>query len=144
MRFLWLSTTFSLFVAFLAVFLLLRPWLAGKAWQPLAALSGSWVGGTANQIAVKEAIGMSDALLARLRHYQTLLPEVAARTRPRHHDMPYRMLVDLMRGRLEATLADAPGAYASPDEFAGDIELILRSLADNRGLHAGWRWRARC
>ena len=96
-----------------------------------------------------EWAGMSDALLARLRHYQTLLPEVAARTRPRHHDMPYRMLVDLMRGRLEATLADAPGAYASPDEFAGDIELILRSLADNRGLHAGWflvrrlAWRVR-
>ncbi|MBZ0087476.1 MAG: DUF819 family protein [Thermomonas sp.] len=59
----FVSTTFSLFVAFLAVFLLFRPWLAGKAWQPLAALSGSWVGGTANQIAVKEAIGMSDALL---------------------------------------------------------------------------------
>lgn len=57
------STTFSLFVAFVVVFLLFRPWLAGKAWQPLAALSGSWVGGTANQIAVKESIGMSDELL---------------------------------------------------------------------------------
>lgn len=57
------STTFSLFVAFLLVFWLLRPWLAGDAWQPLASLSGSWVGGTANQIAVKEAIGMSDELL---------------------------------------------------------------------------------
>ena len=57
------STTFSLFVAFLVVFLLFRPWLAGNAWQPLAALSGSWVGGTANQIAVKQAIGMSDQLL---------------------------------------------------------------------------------
>lgn len=59
----FVSTTFSLFVAFVVVFLLFRPWLAGKAWQPLAALSGSWVGGTANQIAVKEAIGMSDELL---------------------------------------------------------------------------------
>ena len=57
------STTFSLFVAFLLVFWMLRPWLTGLAWQPLAALSGSWVGGTANQIAVKEAIGMSDDLL---------------------------------------------------------------------------------
>ena len=57
------ATTFSLFVAFLLVFLLFRPWLAGHAWQPLAALSGSWVGGTANQIAVKQAIGMSDDLL---------------------------------------------------------------------------------
>ncbi len=57
------ATSLSLFVAFLTVFLLFRPWLAGVAWQPLAALSGSWVGGTANQIAVKQAIGMSDDLL---------------------------------------------------------------------------------
>src|SRR5690606_32539811 len=41
-----------------------RGWLAGDAWQPLAALSGSWVGGSANMIAVKQAIGMSDTLLA--------------------------------------------------------------------------------
>ncbi|MBV2207948.1 MAG: DUF819 family protein [Thermomonas sp.] len=58
------STTFSLFVAFVATFFLFRSSLTGLAWQPLAALSGSWVGGTANQIAVKQAIGMSDDLLA--------------------------------------------------------------------------------
>ncbi|HUH56436.1 MAG TPA: DUF819 family protein [Rhodanobacter sp.] len=57
-------TSVSLFVAFLATFLIYRGWLPGDGWQPLAALSGSWVGGTANMIAVKQAIGMSDALLA--------------------------------------------------------------------------------
>jgi uncharacterized membrane protein len=56
--------TLSLFIAFLATFLLYRHWLPGDAWQPLAALSGSWVGGTANMVAVKQAIGMSDSLLA--------------------------------------------------------------------------------
>src|SRR5688500_2023740 len=56
--------TLSLFIAFLATFLLYRHWLPGVAWQPLAALSGSWVGGTANMVAVKQAIGMSDSLLA--------------------------------------------------------------------------------
>jgi uncharacterized membrane protein len=54
----------SLFVAFIAAFLIYRTWLPGDAWQPLAALSGSWVGGTANMVAVKQAIGMSDAYLA--------------------------------------------------------------------------------
>jgi uncharacterized membrane protein len=54
----------SLFIAFIATYLAWRHWLPGDAWQPLAALSGSWVGGTANMIAVKQAIGMSDALLA--------------------------------------------------------------------------------
>lgn len=58
------STTFSLFVAFLTTFLIYRQWLRGDDWHPLAALSGSWVGGTANMIGVKQAIGMSDPHLA--------------------------------------------------------------------------------
>ena len=57
-------TSLSLFVAFICTFLIYRHWLPGDNWQPLAALSGSWVGGTANMIAVKQAIGMSDDLLA--------------------------------------------------------------------------------
>ncbi|HET8899430.1 MAG TPA: DUF819 family protein [Rhodanobacteraceae bacterium] len=55
--------TVSLFVAFLLVFLLFHRFMPGDTWQPLAALSGSWVGGTANMIAVKQAIGMRDDLL---------------------------------------------------------------------------------
>jgi uncharacterized membrane protein len=58
------SVTLSLFIAFLAAGLIFRHWLPGDSWQPLGALSGSWVGGTANMIAVKQAIGMSDSLLA--------------------------------------------------------------------------------
>jgi uncharacterized membrane protein len=57
-------TSVSLFVAFISAFLIYHRWLPGDTWQPLAALSGSWVGGTANMIAVKQAIGMSDQLLA--------------------------------------------------------------------------------
>jgi len=57
-------TSLSLFVAFIGTYLIYRHWLPGNDWQPLAALSGSWVGGTANMIAVKQAIGMSDTHLA--------------------------------------------------------------------------------
>jgi uncharacterized membrane protein len=57
-------TSIALFVAFVATFLLFRPWLPGDHWQPLAALSGSWVGGSANMVAVKQSIGMSDEYLA--------------------------------------------------------------------------------
>ncbi len=60
----FVSVTVSLFIAFLATFLIFRHWLPGDMWEPLAALSGSWVGGTANMIAVKQAIGMPDSLLA--------------------------------------------------------------------------------
>lgn len=57
-------TSVALFVAFAVTFLLYRAWLPPDGWQPLAALSGSWVGGTANMVAVKQAIGMPDSLLA--------------------------------------------------------------------------------
>ncbi|TAK40277.1 MAG: DUF819 domain-containing protein [Lysobacteraceae bacterium] len=58
-------TTVSLFVAFLATYLMFRNVLpAPDGWQPLAAVSGSWVGGTANLVAVKQAIGMDDNQLA--------------------------------------------------------------------------------
>jgi uncharacterized membrane protein len=57
-------TSVSLFCAFMLTFLVFRNWLPGDLWQPLAALSGSWVGGTANMIAVKQAIDMPDSLLA--------------------------------------------------------------------------------
>jgi uncharacterized membrane protein len=57
-------TTASLFLAFMVVGIAFRPWLPAEAWQPLAALSGSWAGGTANMVAVKEAIDMPESLLA--------------------------------------------------------------------------------
>jgi len=58
-------TTLSLFTGFVVTYLVFRHWLpAGDGWQPLAAVSGSWVGGTANLVAVKQAIGMSDDALA--------------------------------------------------------------------------------
>lgn len=58
------TATVTLAIAFVLAFLLYRQWLPGDAWQPIAALSGSWVGGTANMVAVKESIGMADSLMA--------------------------------------------------------------------------------
>ncbi|URL59077.1 DUF819 domain-containing protein [Luteibacter flocculans] len=60
----FVCTSISLFCAFVLTFLLYRHWMPGNAWMPLASLSGSWMGGTANMIAVKQAIGMSDTSLA--------------------------------------------------------------------------------
>jgi len=82
-----------------------------------------------------ERVAVSDELQARVEQYKTLLPKVTSR--PRHADMPYRLLNDRMRARVQATMDDADGAYASPQELTDDIELILRSLHDNKGDHAG-------
>ncbi len=97
----------------------------------------------------EEVAGFAPAVMARVAHYRELLPQAAARSRPRHADQPYRLLNDLMRARLQATLDESPQGYASPQEFADDVELVLRSLEANKGLHAGWfavrrlAWRVR-
>ncbi|WNH50898.1 phosphoenolpyruvate carboxylase [Stenotrophomonas oahuensis] len=82
-----------------------------------------------------ERVGVSDALQAQVAHYQQLLPNVTSR--PRHADMPYRLLNDRMRARVQATLDDADGAYAGPHELEHDLQLILDSLHANKGDHAG-------
>lgn len=58
-------TSVCLFAAFIGTYLIYRGWLPpGNGWEPLAVLSGSWVGGSANMVAVKQAIGMPDTMLA--------------------------------------------------------------------------------
>lgn len=44
------------------VLLIFKPWLPPEAWAGFAALSASWTGGSANMIAVKEAIQTPDAV----------------------------------------------------------------------------------
>ena len=88
-------------------------------------------------------------VLAALAHYRTLLPAAAARIRPRHQDMPYRCLLQLMAARLQATENEAVNGYGAASEFGHDIGLIADSLLAHKGLHAGWfalrrlRWRLR-
>ena len=44
------------------VLFIFKPWLPAGAWSGFAALSASWTGGSANMIAVREAIGTPDAV----------------------------------------------------------------------------------
>lgn len=60
----YFTATASICLSFLLIFLLLGRWLPADGWMVLSAVNGSWVGGTANLIAVKQSIGMPDAALA--------------------------------------------------------------------------------
>jgi uncharacterized membrane protein len=40
-----------------------QPFLPDDAWMGFAALSGSWIGGTANMVAIAESVGTPDAML---------------------------------------------------------------------------------
>ncbi|MGH8172385.1 MAG: phosphoenolpyruvate carboxylase, partial [Rhodanobacteraceae bacterium] len=82
--------------------------------------------------------GVERSLLARLADYRLILPEAAAKIRPRHANMPYRSLLHLIGARLAATGDDAPQGYRESGEFAADIELIASSLRAHSGVHAGW------
>jgi phosphoenolpyruvate carboxylase len=84
-----------------------------------------------------DRVGVEPALLARLEEYRALLPEAAARIRPRHANMPYRALLRLIGARLSATAADDARGYADVADFAADIDLIGGSLRLHVGAHAG-------
>jgi uncharacterized membrane protein len=45
-----------------AAFLILRPWLPAEAWKAAGALAGTWIGGSANLIAVSTTLGLSSEL----------------------------------------------------------------------------------
>ena len=56
--------TASIAVGFLVAAFAWSALLPAEAWKPLAAVAGGWVGGTANLVAVSEAIGTSPELLS--------------------------------------------------------------------------------
>ena len=46
------------------LYLIYKPWLPVDSWMGLGALSASWTGGSANMIAVKEAIGVPENIFS--------------------------------------------------------------------------------
>ena len=57
----FLFATFSIAVAFVVTFWLFHPLLESESWKAFGALSGSWMGGSANMLAIQEALGLSEA-----------------------------------------------------------------------------------
>jgi phosphoenolpyruvate carboxylase len=95
----------------------------------------------------------SDALMASLEHDAATMPAFAAQLEASTKGEPYRKKLRFARARLEATrqalldgrhqaaakLALPEHAYADPGALLGDLELMARSLAENRGARAGLR-----
>jgi phosphoenolpyruvate carboxylase len=82
-------------------------------------------------------VAVSPALLARLADYRACYPAAAAQIRPRHADMPYRCLLQLIGARLALTADAAMDGYTAADELLDDLQIIAASLFAHRGLHAG-------
>jgi uncharacterized membrane protein len=56
------------------VFYLVKTWVGPEMWSGFGALSASWVGGSANMIAVKEAIGTPDKVFTPMVIVDTIVP----------------------------------------------------------------------
>ena len=83
-------------------------------------------------------IAVAPRLVARLDDYRQRFPRAAGKVRPRHADMPYRSLITLIGARLRTTLKNDPiEGYTSAEELADDLQLIVDSLTEHHGKHAG-------
>ncbi len=58
------------------VFYLVKGMVGIQMWQGFGALSASWIGGSANMLAVKEAIGVADAVFTPMIIVDTIVPYV--------------------------------------------------------------------
>ncbi len=81
--------------------------------------------------------GILDELEQRLDRYAAGQPALMRGIPRRHLQMPYRCFLNLVAGRLRATLEGSRNSYTSPAEFQSDIGLVARSLEANKGAHAG-------
>ena len=61
LTFLLASTSISL--GFIGMFALFHTSFGAEAWKPFAALSGSWMGGTANMVAIQGALNLPDSAM---------------------------------------------------------------------------------
>lgn len=74
---------------------------------------------------------------SRSEQYAGHFPTAAHTVPARHAKMPYRVFLRLVQARLQSTFDDGAFPYESPDEFIDDIELIAKSLRENKGRNAG-------
>jgi len=81
--------------------------------------------------------GVSDAVRERVATYGARFPKALATIPARYHDMPYRVLFRLIAARLEATRRETPEGYAAAVELEGDLGMVIASLREHRGEHAG-------
>ena len=59
----FLLASFSIALGFIGMFTLFHTYFGEESWKPFAALSGSWMGGTANMVAVQGALNLPDSAM---------------------------------------------------------------------------------
>ena len=57
------SATFTIMIGFVVMFYFMKSGFPPEAWKTWGALAGSWIGGTANMVAVQGALGINDSAM---------------------------------------------------------------------------------
>jgi uncharacterized membrane protein len=68
------AAVIGVMIGAVAVTMIYRPWLMPQAWKGIGALSASWIGGSANMIAVREATGTPDSVFLPIVIVDTIIP----------------------------------------------------------------------
>ena len=92
--------------------------LPGDTWMGLAALSGSWIGGTPNMVAIKESVGTPDSLMG---------PIIVVDTLVAYSWMGVLLFLGSFQSRFDA--------WVGAD--TGDVEDLDASLAELEGQRRG-------
>ncbi|HKA58471.1 MAG TPA: phosphoenolpyruvate carboxylase, partial [Gemmatimonadales bacterium] len=81
--------------------------------------------------------GVSESVRERIATYSAQFPDALAAIPTRYHDMPYRVLFNLIAARLDAARRDRTHGYASAADLERDLQDVVASLRGHRGEHAG-------
>ncbi len=124
--------------------LLLRPWLPVGAWKSLGALSATWTGGSANMLAVKEFLSMSEDLFSPvvvtdgLFAYAWMSLLVAAAAHAKRFDRWSGADQDLSRWAG----SDAPSGVPAPAVWPLSVGILLAagSVALSKAMPSAGGW----
>ncbi len=82
-------------------------------------------------------VEVDPAILQRIERYRGFFQHAYHAVPARHREMPYRVFLRLVQERLQATYDDDAYPYEKASQLYEDIALLSRSLAANKGQHAG-------
>lgn len=107
-----LAGTFGIVIGGPIAFLAVGQWLPPESWKGLAALSGSWIGGTANLVAISESVGTPEAIMG---------PIIVVDTVVGYGWMAVLLFLSAWQGRYDAAIGAKREAIEATDRLLADL-----------------------
>ena len=130
----------GIIVGAVIAFVLVQHWVGGQFWAGFGALSASWTGGSANMIAVKEAMAVPDSVFLPMVVVDTIVPYVwmglliaVVRWQPGFDrwNRSDRGVLDALKARADEVKVAAPRLT-----WGGGIILVICALAAGSAAQA--------